>query len=173
MKFILPLILLIIGTGSGIGAGVLLKPPPPEATAEVGAAENCLPSEEPISAEAPEPAPKVDADGNPIIPEYAELSDQFVVPVIEDERIVAMIVMTIGIEVPTGSKQTVFEAEPRIRDKMLQVMFSYANVGGFSGNFTSSVNMRILRDDLLRTAREVLGDSAMDVLILDILRQDV
>lgn len=170
MKMLLPILLLVIGTGSGIGAGVLLKPEPePE---EDTAAIDCLPGDTKVAAETPKAEPiALDPEAEP--PEYAKLTNQFVVPVVNDNEIAAMVVLSLGISVPPGGTDAVFLVEPRLRDGLLQVLFNHANVGGFSGNFTSSSNMRTLRRDLLTSAREVLGESALDVLILDILRQDV
>jgi len=105
--------------------------------------------------------------------EYAKLDNQFVVPIVEESKIGALVVLTINIEVPTGGKDIVLLAEPKLRDRFLEVLFEHANIGGFSGNFTSSSNMRVLREDLLAAARRVVGLNARDILILDIVRQDV
>ena len=175
MKLLLPLLLLVIGTGSGIGAGVMLKPAAPEgdetATKE---AVHCVPGEAHVTADVPKDASapaSYDETAEPA--EYAKLNNQFVVPVVADDQIVAMVVLSLGVSVPTGGKDAVFAFEPRLRDRLLQVMFDHANIGGFSGNFTSAGNMRALRRDLLTASREILGDGALDILILDIVRQDV
>lgn len=171
MKLLLPILLLVIGTGAGIGAGVLLKPEPVEE--EQTAAVDCVPGDTQVAAETPpKPEPVAyDPDAEP--PEYANLTNQFVVPVVNNDQIVAMVVLSIGVAVPAGGSDAVYAVEPRLRDKMLQVMFNHANIGGFSGNFTASSNMRSLRRDLLGSAQEILGEDALDVLILDIVRQDV
>lgn len=174
MKLLLPILLLVIGTGSGIGAGVLLKPEPPTEEELAAKATECGPGETHVSAEAPvklTEEPVYDPETSNV--EYAELSDQFIVPVVDDERIVAMVVLTLAIAVPTGGTDAVYATEPRLRDNLLQVMFSHANVGGFSGNFTASNNMRNLRRDLLGSAQRILGETAQDVLVLDIVRQDI
>ncbi len=169
MKLLVPLILLLVGTGAGVGAGIVLKP----AATEEHAADtvNCLPGEHTVSAETPAnvQAPEVPAEEVA----YANLENQFVIPVIADEKIAAMVVLSIGIAVPPGGEDAVFAVEPRLRDAFLQVMFNHANIGGFSGNFTSTSNMRTLRQDLLQSAQTILGANALDVLVLDIVRQDV
>ncbi|MEY1557264.1 flagellar basal body-associated FliL family protein [Yoonia sp. R2331] len=167
MKMLFPLILALIGTGAGVGAGIMLRPAPTE---EHAANEtHCLPGETHVSAEAPEVTSEVPAEEVA----YAQLEDQFVIPVIADDKIAAMVVLSIGIAVPPGGEEAVLAVEPRLRDGLLQVMFNHANIGGFSGNFTSTSNMRILREDLLASAQAVLGKTALDVLVLDIVRQDV
>lgn len=162
-KLLLPIILLLVGTGSGVGAGLFLKEDAPEELAM----STDHPCGEPTEvAEAPEPVPLETTT------EFAKLSNQFVVPVVKEDEIVAMVVLSLSVEVVEGNKDVVFQTEPKLRDAFLQVLFNHANIDGFSGNFTTSSNMRILREELLRAAKKVLGDNALDVLILDIVRQD-
>lgn len=158
---ILPLLLTLIGTGAGIGAGLFLTPAPePE---EEAALHDCP---EPEMAATPAAADLGEER------EYAKLNNQFVIPVVEDEMVAALVVMSLNLEVTVGSRAAIFSAEPKLRDRFLQVMFNHANTGGFSGNFTSGTNMRVLRNELLRAAQEVSGDRVTDVLVIDLVRQD-
>ncbi len=160
MKAILiPVVFLVFGTGAGTGVGWFMMP---EETEEEHA--ECIAPEEQSIATAPiEVGPER---------EYAKLNNQFVIPVVEDGQVAALVVMSLNLEVTVGNRTTVFATEPKLRDRFLQVMFDHANGGGFSGNFTTGTNMRILRDDLLRVAKEVSGEVVTDVLIIDIVRQD-
>ena len=179
-KLLLPLLLLLVGTGSGVGAGFLLKPAPepdpvPEAGGDMASAAPCGPVEDTHATMAEGEAH--DAPAEPIEAaagsEFAALENQFIVPVMEQDQLVAMMAITLSVEVPLGGTTEVYAVEPRLRDKLLQDMFQHANIGGFSGNYTATDKMRILRQDLLRTTREILGDTALDVLIIDIKRQQV
>jgi len=171
-KLLLPIILLIVGTGAGAGAGFLLKPPAEEVAEGELSAEHCLPGE-PVVAEAP---PEEDTPPEEIEPEaeraYAKLNNQFVVPIIQEGAISALMALTLTIEVIEGDQEIIYGSEPKLRDVFLQVMFDHANTGAFSGNFTTGRNMANLRKELLRSARGVVGTAAVDVLILDIVRQD-
>ena len=177
-KLLLPLILLLVGVGSGVGAGFMLRPaptpPPPEAGADIASAAPCGPVEADhatAAADGPDTAaqPIEAAAGS----EFAALDNAFIVPVMEQDQLVAMMAITLSVEVPVGETAKVFSVEPRLRDQLLQDMFQHSNIGGFSGNYTATDKMRILRQDLLTTARDVLGETALDVLIVDIKRQDV
>lgn len=159
-KLLLPVILAVVGTGGGIGAGIALRPEP--APLDM-AAEN--PCGDII------PATLAEAEVGPAR-EYARLNNQFVIPVVEDGRVSAMVVMSLNLEVTPGAIADVFAAEPKLRDGFLQDMFDHANIGGFSGNFTAGTNMRALRNELLQTARSIMGSPVTDVLITDIVRQD-
>ena len=166
-KLLLPITLLAIGTSSGIAAAFFTREEP-EMAADNQFAE-CFPTPvvEDLEAALTEPDPD-----EIVAAEYAKLDNQFVVPIVEESKIGALVVLTINIEVPTGGKDIVLLAEPKLRDRFLEVLFEHANIGGFSGNFTSSSNMRVLREDLLAAARRVVGLNARDILILDIVRQD-
>jgi flagellar protein FliL len=89
-----------------------------------------------------------------------------------DGRIDAMVIMSINLEVIAGSTEAVFAQEPKLRDGFLQVLFDHANAGGFRGSFTDGANMVNLRNALMEVAMKILGDQVIDVLIVDIGRQD-
>ena len=160
---LLPFLLPVIGLGAGVGAGFALRPAPPaEAASEEPAPEAA------IAAEGGKAAPADPAEA----PEYAKLNNQFVVPVMKGGRVVSMVVLSLSIEIPPGAAEAVYAREPKLRDSFLRVLFDHANAGGFDGSFTDGDTMVLLRRALQEAARAVLGDTARDVLITDIVRQD-
>jgi flagellar protein FliL len=188
-KLLLPLILLLLGVGGGVGAGIYLTPPAME---EVAAPGPC--GEEPAIAEPADAAAAAAeghdqpaeegghgamAEGEPVDAgaatgfEYVRMANQFVVPVVEGGSIRSMVVLTISVEVTVGTQNAVFTYEPKMRDVFLQVLFDHANAGGFDGQFTSAENMRSLRRALRLAGQEAVGEQVHDVLITDIVRQDV
>lgn len=166
-KLVLPIILMLVGIGGGVGAGLVLTP---AAETEI-AANPCGDSGEALLAsDAASPAPEpVPLDNR----EYARMNNQFVVPIVAGDRVTSLMVMSLSIEVEAGGKEDVFAHEPRLRDAFLQVMFDHANVGGFNGAFTASSNMRLLREALQSAADRIMEGHITDVLIIDIVRQDV
>ena len=84
-----------------------------------------------------------------------------------------MVVLSLSLETPNGGREAVLTQEPRIRDTFLQVLFDHANIGGFDGEFTNGANMDVLRGELLRAGRKILGPEIVDVLVTDIARQDL
>jgi hypothetical protein len=165
MKKLLPLILLLIGTGAGVGAGMFLRPEP-VATEET--ATNEVPQEESKQPDAG------DDDGLPIDgKEYVKLSNQFVVPIVEKDRIASMVVMTLSVEAPVGRGEFIFSIEPKIRDVFLRTLFDHAAIGGFRGAFLNNENLDVVRTSLREAARHNFGnDLISDVLIFEIARQD-
>ena len=164
MKKLLPIILMLVGIGAGVGAGLALRPAPEPMDMSEGAQEE---------AHAPKPVKKTVESGPPKGREYVELVDQFVVPVVNEEAVSSLILVTLTLEAESGNSEQIFHAEPRIRGALLQAMFDHANIGGFDGAFTNSSKLDRLRQTFLEVAQKSYGDGITDVLIVQITRQDV
>ena len=156
MAKLLPIILLIIGAAIGGGAGVFLKPEEPVCEEE--------PCEEPVAEVEVEPEEE---------PTYLAMKSQFVVPVIQNELVKSLVVMSISLEIGPESTEYVFSREPKLRDTFLQVLFDHAHVGGFNGAFTESGRLSVLRVALLEAAQSIVGQEISDILITDIVRQEM
>lgn len=170
IRKLLPILLALIGTGAGIGAGIFLMPPAEEEKPE--AAVDCIAPEGEVAHATPAAADHGDAAETQGQREYVKLNNQFVVPVMGENRVRALVVASLSVEVTTGTTETVYAREPKLRDVFLQVMFDHANIGGFEGSFTTGDRMNILRNALRDAARSVLGSDVSDVLITEIARQD-
>lgn len=155
IKKLLPILIALIGAGAGIGAGIALRPAPEPPTAEEAAAKA---AEEEIAPEN--------------MPEYVKLNNQFVVPVVKEGKVSAMVILALSLEVAAGSTQEIYAREPKLRDAFLQILFEHANAGGFDGSFTDGDNLVVLRKSFLEVAQKVYDEKVTDVLINDIARQD-
>ena len=176
IRKLLPVLLALLGLGIGLGAGIALRPAAAPAALDAASSDGA-------GAHGAEPDPNAsqpeagahggaasESEGGAL--EYVKMANQFVVPMIEGGKVSAMVILSLSIEVKTGQTADVYSKEPKLRDSFLQVMFDHANAGGFDGPFTDSANMIALRRALLESARQTLGESAQDVLITDIVRQD-
>lgn len=159
IKKILPLILLFVGAGAGVGAGMLLRPAPGPDAAQDAKGSVTVEAE---TKEEEEPADR----------EYVKMSNQFVVPIIKEDNVDALVVLSLSIEVPAGQKEAIYSKEPKLRDSFLQVLFDHANIGGFDGAFTNANNLAVLRGALKEVAQKDMGEQITDVLIIEIARQD-
>ena len=170
MRILIPVILALVGLGAGVGAGIFLRPSPEpagEPAAEgLGAAE---PAAESHGAAPAEGGAEL-AEGT--APEYVKLTNQFVVPVLEGGKVAARGILSLSLEVEPGGSEGVYSREPKLRDAFLQVMFDHANAGGFAGSFTDAANLVLLRRALLEVGISAIGSVLIDVLIVDIVRQD-
>lgn len=149
MAKLIPILLGLLGLSLGVGGGIYVRP------TEHHSSENATPSEE-----------------EPVGTEFVKLNNQFVVPILENEHVVSMVIMSLSLEVTLGSTESVFSREPKLRDAMLQIMFDHANAGGFNGVFTDGANLILLRKALLEIAQKIMGGIIKDVLISDLARQD-
>ncbi len=156
IRKLLPILLGLLGLGIGVGAGMFLRPAAPEQTPE----EIAMAEEAAAEAEPAEP------------PEFVKLNNQFIIPIVEEGKVVSMVIMSLSLEVATGATEVTYQQEPKLRDVFLQVLFDHANSGGFRGSFTDSANLVLLRKALIESAKSVLGKDVKDVLIADITRQD-
>ncbi len=162
MRKILPVLMALIGLSVGVGAGVFLRPAHEKALAANPCGELSQKVEEGAT-----------ANEGVATREYVKLNNQFVVPVVESGDVSSLVIMSLSLEVKLGNTEKVYSLEPKIRDAFLQVLFDHANSGGFRGDFTETANMDQLRRALFETAQRTLGDSATNVLISDIVRQDM
>lgn len=153
---LLPILLLILGIAAGGGAGLMLRPADIPATTP------------PDTAGPPDPQPPSTTDT-----ELVKLNNQFVIPIVARDRVSAMVVLSLGLEITEGRTGEAYEREPKLRDALLQALFNHANIGGFDGEFTEARNMDMLRDALLEEAVHILGESVQSVLITEIARQDI
>lgn len=153
MKWLLPILGLFLGAGGGIGVGVMLLSP----------------LEETQVTEQDEPEPPEDT--SPL--ELVSLNNQFVVPVVEENAVQSMVILTLGLEVVEGTSDVIYTREAKLRDVFLRTLFGHANLGGFSGDFTALSNLEMLRTSLLTAARAEIGPDVQNILITSLARQDV
>lgn len=179
MKKLLPLVLLLIGAGAGVGAGIFMRPDAAteaELTADLNVGASETPADANYSGDEAAEAHADDGhadDGELGNNEYVKLNNQFVVPIVTGEKVVALVVLALSVEVPAGKSDAVYLREPKLRDSFLQILFDHANVGGFEGNFTDANVLGRLRTALREVAQKDLGKSVVkDVLIVEIARQD-
>ncbi len=165
---LLPVILAAIGVGGGIGAGLALKPEP----AELAMENPCGDIHHEPAATEQDHVEDDTHDGEETL-EYVKLNNQFLVPIVADEMVKSLVVMTLSIEVKAGQGEVIYSREPKLRDAFLQVLFDHANIGGFRGEFTNARNLDVLRNALFEVAQSIAGDSVNSILITDIARQDV
>ncbi|WP_281858196.1 flagellar basal body-associated FliL family protein [Litoreibacter halocynthiae] len=161
MGALLPIVLVVLGVGLGAGAGFALRPAPVDKeTTEVKLPENNV--EVKVAVEVPQSELS-----------YVKINNQFVVPVIKQDRVSALVVLSLSLETLASETSAVYDREPKLRDAFLQVLFDHAYLGGFDGVYTASPAMESLRRSLLASARKVVGENISDILITDIVRQDI
>ena len=155
----------LVALAGGAGAGFVLHPKPdPTEMSETCESQPCPADKDETSYDAPDPDISYD---------YVRLSGQFVVPVLDPDRVSALVVLSLTLEAKPGLEKKIEEKEPKLRDALLQVLFDHAQSGGFDGTFTTGQPMRDLRAALTVAARAVVGADAHGVLVTDVVKQDL
>lgn len=147
-RLFLSLLLILGAAAAGLTAGQIWKPGAEQA---------------PTPPDGADPVPNAGAD-------FIRLNNQFIVPILSEGRVSALVVLSLSLEITPGQAEQVYLREPKLRDAFLQVLFDHANTGGFSGAFTDAANLVQLRRALLDEARLVLGEVVSNVLITEIAR---
>ncbi len=174
IKKLLPVLMLLVGVGGGVGAGLALRPEAPEKetiTAEKGEEAGHNDATKNDHSTGDKGHDKDGAEDDDMA--YVKLNNQFVVPVVNDELVESLVVMSLSIEVDADLNAKVYEREPKLRDGFLQVLFDHANMDGFEGEFTNSNNMDVLRGALKEVAQSILGKGVRNILVTDLARQDI
>jgi len=103
---------------------------------------------------------------------FMKFSRQFIVPVIRTNNVNALVVIDINIELLANATEKAYTREPKIRDALLSALLRLSNEGAFGDQLLNQQNIEHIREQLLTAAQSILGDSATDILILSIARQD-
>jgi len=155
-----------MGLGAGVGGGLALRPEPVEDVIDNACGDG---SGDGVHVTDSGAASDEQSGTNF---DYVKLNNQFVIPVVEDGRVGALVVLSLSLEVAAGETEDIYQMEPKLRDTFLRVMFDHANAGGFSGAFTKTARMNTLRKALREAAQRAIGPVVSDVLIIDVVRQD-
>lgn len=167
LQKILPIVLLILGSSAGVGAGIYLRAPSEDAAGVDDVSDTKVSDMDDVAVAAQ------DGTKTDVSVDYVRLSNQFVVPIVTNNKVSALVVMSLSLEVPEEQRSFVFQHEPKLRDSFLEVLFDHANMGGFDGAFTETTNLETLRRALKETGQRDIGkDNVKDVLITEIARQD-
>lgn len=157
MKKLLPVLLAVIGLGGGAVAGAMLKPAPAPVEAEV---------EDHAALKAKE----AEAQSVDEAFAYVPLDKPFFAPVSHGSTN-ALVRIDLHIELPEDGREAVSRHEPKLRDAFLRTVMDFSERGGFA-RIRAADGFDILRDDLLLSARKVLGPSVRNVLIGEILTRN-
>lgn len=163
LKKLLPVVSLILGLGTGGAAAIVLAPKPKDAGSEADSVTK--------DAGGVEHA-ETDEEAGPDSTEIVKLPNQFVVPVIMNNRVRAMVILTVAIEVETGLGDQVRALEPKLRDTFLSELFALAALDGFKDDLISRQTLDLVKRALSEKAKAVLGQDSVSVLITDMARQD-
>lgn len=103
---------------------------------------------------------------------YLKFKRQFVVPVMTQGKIDALVIMNLNLELSSEAPDNAYSLEPKLRDAITRELLALSNEGVFGANLTSAESYENVRRTLLSASKAVLPDGIQDLLILDIARQE-
>ncbi|MEM8957483.1 MAG: flagellar basal body-associated FliL family protein [Pseudomonadota bacterium] len=165
MAKLLPVLLAVVGTAGGGAAGFFLRPDPSAISNDSSVHPDCPPPAATATAAATQVTQGASA--------FVKFDNQFVVPVTSSDAVVSLVVLSLTLEVSEGAQDAVFARMPKLRDAFLGVLFDHSSAGGFSAEFVNGRGLDTLRGLLKETAVGTAGSEVMDVLIVDLVKQDV
>jgi len=169
MKKLLPIIIALIGLGGGVAAGAVMKPVEEHVVGEHAGDGHGEMADAGHGDGHGDKSLKNEKDAEDLI--YVGLEKPFFVPVIRHGRTNTLVRLDIHLEVPEDMKEDVAKHDPKLRDAFLRTVMNFSYEDGFS-RVQGGEGFAILRDDLLISAREILGSSVKAVLIGEILTRD-
>ncbi|MGJ8560755.1 MAG: hypothetical protein ACSHX3_11005 [Litorimonas sp.] len=104
--------------------------------------------------------------------DFIKFNRQFVVPVLKDNAVDALVLINLALEVPANKRDEMFRLEPRFRDGFIRELLQLSDDGYFDQELTSSDTYEILRETLSRAANDISDGGVNKILILDLSRQD-
>ena len=99
---------------------------------------------------------------------YMKFGRQFVVPVVHKGRPKSMVILDINIEVDGSYDESIYALEPRLRDAFLSKLLELSSQNMLPQMLEDADKLDYTKEELLETSREIMGDAALNVLILDL-----
>ena len=104
---------------------------------------------------------------------YYKFSREFVVPMIENDRVQSLIILNLNLEVDTSISQELFSKEPVLRDNIMTTLVKLSSGGRTLNSITDVDNYETLRSMILTNLQNEVPNGIRNVLILDMARQDL
>jgi len=99
---------------------------------------------------------------------YMKFGRQFVVPIVKNGQPKSMVILDINIEVDSSYSEGVYAFEPRLRDAFLARLMALSSEGMLPQMLEDMDKLEYTKATLLEESRKIMGDAALDVLVLDI-----
>lgn len=104
---------------------------------------------------------------------YYRFTREFVVPMIEDERVQSLVILNLNLEVDSSLSRELFSKEPVLRDNIMTTLIELSSGGRTLNSITDVENYETLRSMILENLRKEIPEGIHNVLILDMARQDL
>lgn len=104
---------------------------------------------------------------------YYKFSREFVVPMIQDDRVKSLVIFNLNLEVEPSVSQELFSKEPVVRDNIMSTLIKLSNDGKTFQSLSNVENYETMRSMVLKNLQTEVAAGIHNVLILDMARQDL
>lgn len=113
------------------------------------------------------------SDGSSGDVSYFKFSREFVVPIMSDGSVRALVILHIQLEVDSEIASSLFSMEPKLRDNIMATLIEISHDGKLFDNLTDPEAYESIRALVLEGLREVKSEGIENILIVDLARQDL
>lgn len=106
-------------------------------------------------------------------PAYYKFSREFVVPIIEDERVKSLVILNLNLQVNSSASQALFSQEPVLRDNIMSTLIALSGDDTIFNSLNNVEHYETIRSMILTNLQESVSGEIQNVLILDMARQDL
>lgn len=99
---------------------------------------------------------------------YFKFSRQFVAPIVAGGEPKAMIILDVMIELAPDADEAIYADEPKLRDAVLKALLKQAANGDLPEMLTDPDQLETTRSAVLANVREIIGEDARSVLLMDV-----
>ena len=103
---------------------------------------------------------------------YFNFRRNFIVPVIGKERVQALVLISVSIEMPEDKIEEVQTREPNIRDAFMKALLAMSYEGVFNQDITNPDVYNEIQKRLYETAKVSVDKDVKSILLVDFARQD-
>ena len=104
---------------------------------------------------------------------YYKFSREFVIPLMREDQVESLIIMNLNLEVESSLSGSLFTKEPKLRDNIMSTLIALSNDGRTLDNFSQVESYETIRRMVLKNLKSELGPGILNVLILDMAKQEV
>lgn len=99
---------------------------------------------------------------------YFKFSRQFVAPIVTGGEPKAMMILDVMIELAPGADDAIYADEPKLRDAVLKALLAQSANGDLPRMLADPELLETTRGAVLANVREIIGEDARSVLLMDV-----
>lgn len=106
-------------------------------------------------------------------PSYYRFSREFVVPIIDDDRVRSLVILNLNLQVSASASQNLFSKEPALRDNIMTTLIALSGDDTVFNSLNNIDHYETIRSMILANLQDSFSNDIENVLILDMARQDL